>query len=182
MDWLDDTRQKLRRHNQILFSRENPLLEELFSLLARQDRRTVTLWAFSLAEETVQELRERHPGWPCAQEALRAARLWAAGALKMPAAQKAILQCHGAAKEAPPEEAALFHAVGQACSVVHTVRHAPGYPIYELTALVRRYGPEACRGPVEARAAQYAERLLFWREKMPELSLPWASFLCPQPK
>jgi len=73
MDWLDETKQKLRRHNQILFSRENPLLTELFPLPCAAERRTVVLWAFSLAEETVQALRERHPDVPCAQDARRPA-------------------------------------------------------------------------------------------------------------
>ena len=68
-------------------------------------------------------------------------RAWAAGELKMRPAQRSILRCHALAKELPsPADIAACHAVAQACSVVHTPGHALGYPIYDLTSLVRRLG------------------------------------------
>ena len=79
---------------------------------------------------------ERRP-----REALEAAQNWAAGKCKMRLAQQKILACHAFAKEtSSKEEIAICHAVGQACAVVHTAGHAIGYPIYDLTAIVYKYG------------------------------------------
>lgn len=56
----------------------------------------------------------------------------------MPAARRAILAAHAAAKEtADPVSIALCHAIGQACGTVHVETHAIGLAMYELTALVR---------------------------------------------
>lgn len=177
MDWMDEVRQKIKRRNQILFEKDSPLLAELSALLAEQNRRAVVLWAFSLAEDAVSLLRERLPGEDTPAAMLAACRLWAAGELKMSAARREILACHALAKSLPPEEAALCHAAAQACSTVHTPGHAPGFPLYELTALVLRHGPEQCRGPVEARAAEYTARLRFWQDAEKTGEFRWAAFL-----
>jgi len=66
-------------------------------------------------------------------------------------------------------------AVGQACSVVHTVGHALGYPMYELTAIVLEQGLDNCKESVEARTMQYLEKLMSQQE--PNLSANWAAFL-----
>ena len=55
--------------------------------------------------------------------------------------------------------AAKMWAAGQACSAVHTPRHAPGLYVYELTAYVLRYGVDGCKGKIEERAAEYLSRL-----------------------
>ena len=96
----------------------------------------------------------------------------------MSEARKAILSCHIMAKELVSEEdKALCHAVGQACSCVHTVKHALGYPIYELTALVRRYGIEDCVTPVETRKQEYVEKILYWNRRCQEDVREWAKFI-----
>lgn len=96
----------------------------------------------------------------------------------MPLAKAAILNCHAMAKDLiDPADAARCHAIGQACSVVHTAGHALGYPMYELTALVLESGIDHCREAVEARAAYYLERLLYWQEREPRQSGPWAGFI-----
>lgn len=179
MDWLEEVQEKVKRKNQVLFSKDSLLLQDLRLLVESQSRRGLVLWALDLAEETVKELEARYTGEGRPRQALEAARLWAAGTIKMPLAKRAILDCHGLAKELrDPADIARCHAVGQACSVVHTPGHALGYPIYELTALVRTYGLEHCRGPVEARAQHYVERLLFWQAQLPAYQGPWANFLC----
>ena len=61
--------------------------------------------------------------------------------------------------------------------VVHTVGHALGYPIYELTAIVRRYGIENCRVAVETRAYEYVEKLLYWEKHQTEYDGKWATYL-----
>lgn len=80
------------------------------------------------------------------------------------------------AKEVDAEDAALCHAVAQACSVVHTPRHALGYPVYELTALVIRSGYEGFEDDVVSRVSEYADRLAYWASRADELR-QWAGFM-----
>ena len=89
-----------------------------------------------------------------------------------------ILDCHAMSKElADPADIARCHAVGQACSVVHTAGHAMGYPIYELTALVRELGLDSCREAVETRVRIYEQRLQLWTEREQTDFRDWAAFL-----
>ena len=91
-------------------------------------------------------------------------------------AKPTILAVHAAAKETgDPVTAALYHALGQGCSAVHTEAHAIGLPIYELTALALEYGLENCRAVVENQIHHY-EELLLYRESHQEKG-PWAPFL-----
>lgn len=71
----------------------------------------------------------------------------------------------------------MCHAVGQACSVVHTVGHAIGYPLYDLTALVRRHGIDDCAAVVEARKSDYVERLIWWSGHPSVHGGTWANFI-----
>ena len=179
MDWMEPVAERLRRKDLVLFSPRDPLLAPLALGLEGQDRRGGVLWAFGLAEEAVERLEEKRPGEGRPRAALETCRLWAAGTVKMPQAKGAILACHALAREwDDPEGVALCHAVGQGCSVVHTAGHAMGLPIYELTALVRRFGPDRCRGPVEARARDYLDRLGYWQGHWRDWPGSWASFLC----
>lgn len=179
-DWTADLQEKIRRGRRIYFDKDSVLLRELARLLGETNGRAAVLWAFELAEGAVRELETRCPGEDRPRTTLEAAQCWAAGDIRMPAAKREILRCHALAKELEakaPADAALCHAVAQACSVVHTRGHALGFPLYELTALVLRTGADACREPVEARVRQYEERLLYWQKAEPEQQRPWASFL-----
>ena len=111
-------------------------------------------------------------------DAVRLARQWSRGEVKMPVAKAAILACHAVAREeVSPEAAALCHAVGQACAVVHARGHALGFAVYELTAIARREGVEDCRARVEARVCEYVSRLLRAEEEAANAPGPWAGFL-----
>ena len=167
-----------RQKNQILFSKDSLLLEELCQLVAQADRRALILWALEQAEETERVLAEKyledHRSW----EAIAASRAWAAGEIKMPIAKQAILSCHAMAKELTnPANIARCHAVGQACSVVHTAGHALGYPMYALTAIVLEQGLDNCRDAVERRVMYYEQRLRYWTEYEKTCQLNWAGFL-----
>jgi hypothetical protein len=176
--WLAEVQAKVKRRNQILFAAESPLLADLHRLIAGANRRALILWALELAEETVLVLEVRYPDDHRPRKAVEAARAWAAGEIKMPLARRAILACHAMAKElVEPADIAWCHAVGQACSTVHTEGHALGYPIYELTALAREQGLEDCREAVEARVQDYGQRLTEWRERESASSRKWADFL-----
>lgn len=179
MGWMEQVKARLRRKNLVLFSPRDSLLAPLSLRLEGQDHRAVTLWAFSLVEETVERLETKHPGEDRPRAALELSRLWAAGTVKMPEAKRAILACHALSREWDgPEDIALCHAVGQGCSVVHTAGHAMGCPIYELTALVRDFGPDRCREPVEARVQTYLDRLGYWQGHWRDWPGEWAAFLC----
>lgn len=176
--WLAEVSAKAKRHNQILFSKDSLLVDNLRHLIDQANRRALILWALELAEETVLLLAERYPEDLRPREAIAASRAWAAGEIKMPFAKRAILNCHAMAKElTDPADIARCHAVGQACSVVHTAGHALGYPMYELTAIVLNLGLENCRDTVEQRALHYEQRLRYWMEYEKTCQQNWAGFL-----
>ena len=57
------------------------------------------------------------------------------------------------------------------------VSPVPGEPVYELTAIVRRFGPEACEKPVEERIAAYLSALPVCAQEADDGSHRWAPFL-----
>ena len=178
MDWLDEARIKLKRKNQVLFSKDSEFLQDLAMLFCDQNRRVMALWAFDLAAGSVAKLEERCPDEKRPREALEAARAWAAGEIKMRLAQRKILDCHALAKELQSkEDIALCHAIGQACAVVHTVGHAMGYPMYELSAIIYRLGIDDCAQAVRQRKREYIEKLLYWSEHEHEYGGRWAAFM-----
>ena len=176
--WLTEVRAKAKRHNQILFSKDSLLLDNLRHLIGQANRRALILWALELAEETARELAEKYPEDHRPLDAIAASRAWASGEIKMPIAKQAILNCHAMAKElADPADIARCHAVGQACSVVHTAGHALGYPMYALTAIVLEHGLDDCRESVEQRVMYYEQRLRYWVEYEKTCQQNWAGFL-----
>ena len=176
--WLADVKNKARRKNQILFSKDCILLADLRKLTEQANHRLQILWALELAEESARVLAEKYPEDFRPKESVEAATSWANGQIKMPIAKQAILNCHAMAKELEkPADIARCHAVGQACSAVHTVGHAMGYPMYELTAIVLEHGLDDCRDPVEQRVTYYEQRLRYWMEYEKTCQQNWAGFL-----
>ena len=176
--WLAEVKAKVKRHNQVLVSKESALLDDLRHLIGQANRRTLILWGLELAEETTQKLEEKYPEDHRPREAVGASRAWAVGEIKMPIAKRTILDCHAMAKElTTPADIARCHAVGQACSVVHTAGHALGYPMYELTAIVLELGLDDCRDAVEHSVRYYEQRLHYWAEHEKSCRQNWASFL-----
>jgi len=128
--------------------------------------------------EAVQMLSERYPNEKRSENAVLISKDGAAGKVKMPIAQRAILQVHAVAKEIDSlEDIALCHAIGQACGVVHTKGHALGFPIYELTAIIRHCGVPECEKIVEERKQQYIDRLYSWKEHYKDYPYEWADFM-----
>jgi hypothetical protein len=178
MDWLDEVKDRLKRKNQILFSKNSAYLADLAELIGKQTHRAMALWAFELADEAVDVLLEIYPNETRPKEALLMSKAWAQGKVKMPAAQRAILNSHAFAKEiTSPHDIALCHAIGQACGTVHAPGHAIGFPMYELTAIIRKCGIEDCREAVEKRKAYYIERVLYWGEHYEGCHCEWADFM-----
>ena len=177
-DWMESIREKDRRKNQILFDRDTPCLTELLAEMEKQSRLTLVRWVFDAMTTTLEMLHTRWPEETRPQKAFSRCWDWAKGNLRMPEAKRAILAAHAAAKDTQdPVCAALCHAIGQGCSTVHTGRHAPGLPFYELTALVRLYGLDACREVVEERISRYQERLHFFAAHEQDAGEDWAPFL-----
>lgn len=178
MNWMDEVSARLKRHNQVLFARDSEFLRDLDLLLRAQSHITLTLWAFDLAGESVAALEEKYPRERRPREALVAAQDWAAGRIKMPLAQRKILDCHALAKELTEKaDTAACHAVGQACAVVHTAGHALGYPIYDLSRLIYELGPEHCREAVEERRQAYLDKLFYWGAHGSHPGREWAPFM-----
>lgn len=178
MNWIDEVQTKLKKKNQILFAKDSQYLQDLRLLFQEQSHRVLVLWAFDFADETIKRLREKYPNENRPQEALEAVRDWAAGKMKMRPAQQKILSCHAFAKDINcKEDIAMCHAIGQACAVVHTAGHAIGYPIYDLTSIIYKYGIETCSEAVETRKQEYITRLFYWNEHLNEYQGEWAKFL-----
>lgn len=178
MDWLEEVKEKYKRKNQILFGKDSEFLWDLRSLLEGQSHIVAALWALDLAEGSVNTLKEKYPEEARPEQALLAARDWAAGNVKMRFAQRKILNCHSFAKElTEKEDIALCHAIGQACAVVHTAGHAMGYPMYDLTSIVYRYGIDGCAEFVEVRKQEYISRLFYWIEHEKDGERTWAAFM-----
>lgn len=178
MYWLDEVKARMKRGNKILFSKGCELLLPLAADLEDTEHRAAVLWALEFAQQIANELGQRYPVCLRPQLAVLAAREWAAGRMKMREAQRRILDCHAAAKELDTAaDAALCHAIGQGCAVVHTAGHALGLPMYELSALVYRLGADNCAAAVEARAGEYLTRLRWWKRHAQEYRGTWAAFL-----
>lgn len=175
---MEEVQTKIKKKYQVLFSKDSQYLQDIIYLFQEQEHRVMALWAFDFAAESIKKLREKYPNENRPQEALEAVQGWAAGKIKMRQAQKKILSCHAFAKEIDcKEDIAICHAIGQACAVVHTAGHAIGYPIYDFTSIVYKYGIENCSSAVEARKQEYIDRLLFWNEHMNDYKGEWAEFM-----
>lgn len=175
---IQDVKEKWNRNNNLLFSRESVCLQELLRLMRIQNHKTLALWALTCAQQPARILKERYPTDTRPEAALALSTQWAAGHIKMPAAKQAILQVHAMAKElSNPADIALCHAVGQACSAVHVETHAIGLPIYELTALVRESGIEACEPALSRRIAEYISCLHACADEAESPGRQWAGFL-----
>lgn len=178
MDWMRDVERRWKRKNKMFFNKESELLQELMITIDEQDHGTLILWSLELAEESLRQLEAKYPFELRPRKAIETCKEWAYGEIKMPVAKRAILNCHAFAKEITnASDIALCHAIGQACSVVHTRGHALGYPIYELTAIVHQVGMEECPGVLEKRVQYYLDRLNAWGQYDGEAKNGFASFI-----
>lgn len=178
-DWNDILNKRLKARRQILFSKEDCPIFTLMMDLESLPRKVTTLWALEMAALSAEVLEKRYVSDPRPGIAVEQSRLWAQGNVKMVQAKCAILDCHAMANELSDlSDIALCHAVGQACSTVHTVRHAIGYPIYHLTAIVRENGVSGCNDLISQAFDLYYGRLGFWSHHyLDDPALKWASFI-----
>lgn len=90
-------------------------------------------------------------------------RSWAKGEIKMSEAKKAILEIHALSKKTTDKALiAIYHAIGQAYSVIHTRTHQLGLVIYELSSIL--YGnPMTYKEEVKALLNYYHQRLTYFK-------------------
>lgn len=156
---------RIKRKRQILFDRDDDIMIELSMIINDMSKEAVVSWAIEMAEESKRILATRYPFDDRPKRAIELTKLWAKGELKMPFVKGAIIDCHAMAKDLDSlSDIARCHAIGQACSVMHTKRHAIGYPLYDLTALIRDNGTDDCDTLIKRRVAHYKERLIYWKE------------------
>jgi len=178
MGWKETLENRIKARRQILFSKDDEGIMSLILVIDELPRKAVILWALESAEKTVELLETKYPFEERPRTALTMTQMWASGKVKMPVAKRAILDCHAVAKEiTSAADIARCHAIGQACGTVHTKGHAIGFPIYDLTALIRENGLNSCDEMIQQRIDYYFERLLYWKENYMNDSNQWASFL-----
>lgn len=178
MDWVEETESRIGRGNRILFSRGSVCLKELANLVRKENHRTIVLWKLDLAEESVGCMKRRYPSETWLEDAVSAAREWVAGDTTMRIARRAILDCHAVARGLGNRAGIVVcHAIEQACGTVHTLGHAIGYPIYDLTSIVYRSGLDACIDIVEERIGDYLSRLRHWSDRVDDHDGTWAPFM-----
>lgn len=140
-----------------------PDIQSLMKLIETQSKQTLAAWAIGYCEQTLLPLWDRRrPGDPRPREALRAAREWLAGTIKLPLAKPAILACHEAAREAEDDPAAqaAARAIGQSASTIHSPRHSIGLAFYGALALAYdQLGTDTPWTLLEERALEECRRM-----------------------
>lgn len=175
---FSDVEIKLKKRNKLLFSRDSQCLQELIKLIQLQNHRTIVMWALDCAKLPLEQFEAKYPEERRPRICLDLCETWARGKIKMPIAKQAILDSHTVAKEIEDNEyGALCHAIGHAGATVHVETHALGLPIYELTAIVLKYGKDDFPKPVSEKINYYYSRLLYWKENIYDLGFDWADFL-----
>lgn len=175
---FSDVEIKLKKRNKLLFSRDSQCLQELIKLIQLQNHRTLVMWALDCAKPTLEQFEAKYPDKRRPRTCLELCEAWARGKIKMPIAKQAILDAHAVAKEIDDSEyGALCHAIGHAGATVHVETHALGLPIYELTAIVLKYGKDNFSNPVSEKINYYCSRLLYWQETTEKIGISWADFL-----
>ena len=140
-----------------------PCTQSLMRLMEAQSKATLAHWALDYAErEYLPIYAACFPLDFCPAEAIKAARGWLAGNLKLPAAKIHILAAHAAAREAEsiPQAQAAARAVAQAASAIHAPMHALGMAFYGAAAVAyKTYGTQADPGVYEQAALEEFARL-----------------------
>lgn len=137
----------------MLFLPQDDFLRPLVCALDSSSRPVVTLWALDRAAALAP--------LPDAGQAFEVCMAWAYGRATMREARPYILALHRIARALDdPVACALYHALAQGLSTIHSPRHAIGLPVYELTAIVRRDGVDAGLERCSAMLDEYVDTLV----------------------
>ena len=125
--WMKQVADKLKRQNQILFSRDSACLQELLELIRQQPHRVLVDWAFTCVERPLEILEAHLPREDRPRTAVETCRRWAAGEVKMPQAKRALLQAHQAAGFAGGYCPVPRGGAGLRCRSCGDPRHRPAH-------------------------------------------------------
>ena len=152
------------KRRKMLSDFDAPSIQSLVKLIETQSKATLANWAVDYADRVILPLWIKYdPDDLRPQNALNAAREWLSGAIKLPQAKKAILECHAAAREARVNLAAqaAARAIGQSASAIHSARHSIGLALYGALAVAYdRLGADAPWEQLEQCAADECGRML----------------------
>ncbi|WP_041081050.1 putative immunity protein [Thermotoga profunda] len=177
---FSDVDMRIKKGRKILFSRDSRCLQDLIGLIQLQKHKTLIMWSLDCAKTILEQFEAKYPNEQRPRICLEFCSKWAMGKIKMPVARQVILAVHELAKEIETKDreySYLCRAIGHAGATVHTKKHALGLPIYELTALVLKYGKENFYEPIVQRIDNYYQRLLYWQKNIDNFDLEWANFL-----
>lgn len=167
----------------MIVTRYSPVLVPLRELIEKQKHRTLVMWALDCARGILPIFETKYPKDKRPREALRAARLWARGEIKMPIAKRAAHASHNAATEVIeecPGAGAAARAIGHVVGTVHVETHAIGVACYGITAFVYDLVKENQDEVIEKIVECMYDRLKYWEkqiEKMDRMNPRWAPFL-----
>jgi len=140
-----------------------PYIQSLMRLIETQSKATLVNWAVDYSEQVILPLWIKcYPDDLRPYNALKAAREWMAGTIKLPMAKSAILECHASAREADgnPSAQAAARTIGQCASTIHSARHCIGLAFYGAIAVAYdRLGTEAPWEQIEQIAAEECGRM-----------------------
>lgn len=142
---------------------EAPHIQSLMKLIETQSKLTLVHWVVDYSERVILPLWSKN--YPCDQRprnALNSAREWISGAIKLPQAKIAILECHAAAREAEgnPIAQAAARAIGQCASTIHSARHCIGLAFYGAIAVAYdQLGTDVLWSQIEQCAAEECKRM-----------------------
>lgn len=140
-----------------------PYIQSLMKLIETQSKETLSYWAIEYAQLVILPLWCKcYPHDQRPQNALKAAREWLSGEIKLPQAKPIILECHAAAREAEgnPVAQASARAIGQSASTIHSARHCIGLAFYGAVAVAyEQLGKDAPWIQIEQCAAQECGRM-----------------------
>lgn len=138
-------------------------IQSLMKLIETQSKETLITWAVDYCEQVILPLWSKsYPDDMRPQNALNAAREWLLGAVKLPQAKMAILECHAAAREAEGNSVAQAAArtIGQCASSIHSARHCIGLAFYGALAVAYdQLGTNVPWEQIEQRAAEECGRM-----------------------
>ena len=177
MNWYDDVLDCAKRKNEIWFRRTNELILELTGEFNSKSRKAIVLWSLSMANDVRNKLSHHAFKDTRPKDAIDIATEWAFGRESMRNARRAIIDCHALCKEGFSERDNLYlHAIGQACSTVHTPKHVMGLPVYELTAVAKTYGLDNCKEAILDRIEFYKDKMKFCETQVDKYA-SWANFM-----
>jgi hypothetical protein len=143
---------------------EAPYIRSLAKLIETQSKATLAIWAIDYSERVILPLWSKYYSADLRpQKALYAAREWLSGAIKLPRAKTAILDCHAAARDADANSVAqaAARAIGQSASTIHSARHCIGLALYGAIAVAYdTLGTKAQWEQLEKCAADECGRML----------------------